>query len=36
MPNAVTLEELRRAEENDERQGWISVFLRTRNCACAN
>lgn len=24
MPNAVTLEELRFAEENDERQGWIS------------
>src|SRR5262245_15643697 len=24
MPNAVTLEELRLAEENDERKGWIS------------
>src|SRR5690606_40647098 len=24
MPNAVTLEELRRAEEQDARQGWIS------------
>ena len=24
MPNAVTLEELRRAEEQDERKGWIS------------
>jgi cellulose biosynthesis protein BcsQ len=26
MPNAVTLEELRLAEENDERKGWISAL----------
>lgn len=26
MPNAVSLEELRVAEENDERQGWISAL----------
>jgi chromosome partitioning protein len=26
MPNAVTLEELRIAEEQDERQGWISIL----------
>ncbi|MDZ4760926.1 MAG: ParA family protein [Alphaproteobacteria bacterium] len=26
MPNAVTLEELRVAEEQDERQGWISIL----------
>lgn len=26
LPNAVTLEELRRAEENDERLGWISIL----------
>src|SRR5689334_12408496 len=26
MPNAVTLEELRIAEENDERKGWISAL----------
>ncbi len=26
LPNAVTLEELRRAEERDERMGWISIL----------
>ena len=26
LPNAVTLEELRRAEERDQRQGWISIL----------
>ncbi len=26
LPNAVTLEELRRAEERDERKGWISIL----------
>ena len=26
LPNAVTLEELRRAEERDERSGWISIL----------
>jgi chromosome partitioning protein len=26
LPNAVTLEELRRAEERDKRQGWISIL----------
>lgn len=26
LPNAVTLDELRRAEERDERQGWISIL----------
>lgn len=26
LPNAVTLEELRRAEEKDQRQGWISIL----------
>lgn len=26
LPNAVTLEELRRAEERDERAGWISIL----------
>lgn len=26
LPNAVTLEELRRAEEKDERAGWISIL----------
>lgn len=26
LPNAVTLEELRRAEERDERNGWISIL----------
>lgn len=26
LPNAVTLEELRRAEEKDERSGWISIL----------
>ncbi|MEO1660026.1 MAG: ParA family protein [Pseudomonadota bacterium] len=26
LPNAITLEELRRAEERDERKGWISIL----------
>jgi len=26
LPNAVTLEELRRAEERDERMGWVSIL----------
>lgn len=26
MPNAVTIEELRRAEENDQRLGWLSIL----------